>query len=108
VARERDQHCRSSELFHQARRHDTDHARMPGVVSKHDGEHLVEIHRQYFLTGLFEGGVIYILTAPVQLLELARNRVRLVLVFREQKLDSPNRVSEPARRVQSWREDEAD
>src|SRR5882762_3098122 len=108
IARERDKHGGPSELFHQSGRHYSDHARMPGVVGKHDGEHLVEIHRQYFLAGLLEGRVIYVLTPLIQLLELARNRVRLVLVLREKELDSPNRVSEPTRRVQSRRQDESD
>src|SRR6266852_3212533 len=67
IARERDQHRRSSKLFDQSGRHDTDHAWVPSVVGENDSEYFVEVHRQYFLAGLLERRVIDVLTPLIQL-----------------------------------------
>ena len=108
VARERDQHCRSSEFFDQSRSDDTDHSWMPVVVGQNDREHFVEVHRQDFFAGLLQCHAIYVLAPLIQLLQLAGNRVGLVLILCEQQLHSPNRVPEPARRIEPGRQYEPD
>src|SRR2546430_17716613 len=81
---------------------------MPRVVGEDDGVLFVEIHRQHLLTRLLERGVIDLLAAVIQLLELASDHVRFVLVLREYQLDSANGVAESPSRVQSRGKNETD
>ena len=83
LARQRDQHRRTSKFLDEARGDDPDNARMPRVVGEDDGVLFVEIHRQHLLTRFLESRVIDLLAAVIQLLELASDHVRFVLALRE-------------------------
>ena len=68
----------------------------------------VEIERVDQLARARERRAIDLLPLAIELLELARDRVRLVIVLRHQQLDAAQRVAEAPDGVQSRREDEAD
>src|SRR5687767_939280 len=93
--------CRSNleierpKLFDESGRNDPDHARMPRLVSEDDAERIVQIHLQHPLPRLVEGPAVNLLPLVIQLLQLARDRVRLVLVFSEKQLDTADRVAQP-------------
>ena len=53
-----------------------------------------EIHREHALARLLERRAIDLLPARVQLLELARDRVGLLLVRRHQQLDAAQRAAQ--------------
>ena len=72
---------------------------MPYVSSRSSCEHA--------LPRLVQHRAVDVLAPRVQLLQLARDAVGLVLVGGQQQLDAAQRVAEPAHRVEPRREDEA-
>ena len=105
---EGDEHRRTSELLDDARRDDADHAGVPALLRQHDAVGRRKIHREHQRARLLERRAIDLLPARVELLELTRDRVGLLLVRREHQLDAAQRAAESARGVESRREDEAD
>src|SRR5687768_1769176 len=81
---------------------------MPRLVGEDDAERIVQIHLQHPLPRLVEGPAVNLLPLVIQLLQLARDRVRLVLVFSEKQLDTADRVAQPSSGIQPRREDEAE
>ena len=89
-------------------RHDADHARVPPVLREDDTVRGVEVERLDELARARERPAIDFLAVAIELLQLARDRVRLVLVLGHQELDAAQRVAEPAHGIEPRGEDEAD
>src|SRR5689334_22072755 len=81
---------------------------MPSLLCEHDSIRRRRIELQNHLARFDESCTIELLALRVQLFELARNRVCLVLIRRQEKLHALQRASDPARCVESWTEDVAD
>src|SRR6266542_2301365 len=81
---------------------------MPAFLRENDPVRVGEIHLPDHLAGLVENLAVQRLTPLVELLELTRDDVRIVLARAHQKLDSANRVAEAADGVESGCENEPD
>src|SRR5438270_8886243 len=81
---------------------------MPAVLGEHDAIGPIQVEVREELACPNEGCAIDLLTPLVQLLEVPSERVRLMLVIREQELDAADSVPETAHCVESRRENETD
>lgn len=104
---DRDQNRGATEFLNEPRRDDADNAWMPALAGEDDAIHVGEIHRGKHLPRLIERLVIELLAPRIQLLELSRNGVCLVLVFAHEQLHSAQRVTDASRSVQPRRENES-
>jgi hypothetical protein len=99
VAVEGDEHARPAELFDDARCHDPDHARVPSLFGEHDAERRREIQLLHERPRSVERAAVDLLPPRVQLLELSRDGIRLLLARRQQQLHTAERAAEPARGI---------
>src|SRR5215212_7948653 len=81
---------------------------MPAFFREYDPVGAFRIELCNHIACIGQGCAIELLSLSVQLLELARNRIRFVLVTRHEQLDATQCTSDPARRIQSGTKNESD
>src|SRR4026208_488248 len=81
---------------------------MPRLVRQHNSEYFVEVELQHSLTRLLERRAVDLLPLVIQLLQLAGDCIRRVLVLAHQQLHTPDRVSQPPGGIEPGSEYEAD
>ena len=91
-----------------ARGDDADHSRMPALFGEYDAIGRRQIHLENERTCLLERRAIDLLAPSVELLELARDRIGVGVVFAQQELDTFECVGESPDGIETRRENEAD
>jgi hypothetical protein len=107
-ALDRDEHRRPARVLDHARRDDPDHARVPPLSREHEAVGGVEVDPVHLAARLAERRAVDLLAAAVELLELAGDLERAVLVVGGEQLDAREAAPQPPDRVEARREDEAD
>src|SRR5262249_22917721 len=105
---ERDEHRRPARLLDETRGDDTDHARVPALLGEDYPVRLVEVGLVEQLARLDQCRAVDLLPPAIQLIELARNAMRVGFVIGCQELDAAHAFVEPSDCVQSRRENKAD
>src|SRR5690348_4387271 len=105
---QRDEHRRPAELLDDPRRHDADDPWVPALLGEHYPVRFVEIRGGEDLARADERGAIDLLPPLVHLLEVARERICSMLVFREEQLDAADGMTESPDGVQPRSQNEAD
>src|SRR5438105_9616852 len=108
VAVERHEDGGPAELLDNARRHDADDAGMPSLFGEHNAVRRAQIQLLGQAPRAIERATIDLLPAFVQLLELARDHVRLMFVGGAHQLHAAYRVRQAAGGVEARGDDEAD
>src|SRR6185437_4286978 len=108
VAVQRDEHRRAPELLDQSRRNDADHAWVPPLLREHDTIRRREIEPRHQVPRAVERSAIDLLASRVQLFELPRDRVGLMIRLRQKQIDAAQRAAQASRRIQPRSEDEPD
>jgi hypothetical protein len=103
---DRDENCRASEFLYESRGDDSNHTGVPAFLCEYDSVSRVRIELRNHVPRISESCTIDFLTLSVKVFQLAGDRVRFVLVFGHEELDTTQSRADSARSIQSRAQDE--
>ena len=99
-----DQHGRAGSLLHDARGNDADHSRMPAVLIQHVRVAITHVGLLDLTHRLIENDLVEFLPGAVEFLQLASNRVGLIVPLAEQQLQPTLGIGDAASGVETRRQ----